>query len=276
MSRTGISWMRRARHTGVLCALLAGLVLSGCTNAPAASADEEEAFAAPREIAVEQPQEAAQPEKKDILVAIDPGHQSWEVDMSAAEPNAPGSTVMKARATTGTVGRFSGIYEYALNLDISLRLKELLEQQGYAVLLTRETNDTAISNAERAQVANAAGADIYVRIHANGSEDAGASGALALVPSAENAYVGQLSEQSASLAGHILRAYCSATGFADLGVQVNDTMTGINWSQCPVMILEMGFMTNQHDDLAMAEDSFRQIMADGIAEGIDTYFEEAS
>lgn len=56
--------MRRARHTGVLCALLAGLVLSGCTNAPAASADEEEAFAAPREIAVEQPQEAAQPEKK--------------------------------------------------------------------------------------------------------------------------------------------------------------------------------------------------------------------
>lgn len=137
--------------------------------------------------------------------------------MSATEPNAPGSTVMKARATTGTVGRFSGIYEYALNLDISLRLKELLEQQGYAVLLTRETNDTAISNAERAQMANAAGADIYVRIHANGSEDAGASGALALVPSAENAYVGQLSEQSASLAGHILRAYCSATGFAILG-----------------------------------------------------------
>lgn len=42
------------------------------------------------------------------------------------------------------------------------------------------------------------------------------------------------------------------------------------------MILEMGFMTNQHDDLAMAEDSFRQIMAEGIAEGIDTYFEEAS
>ena len=53
-------------------------------------------------------------------------------------------------------------------------------------------------------------------------------------------------------------------------------LTGINWSQRPVMILEMGFMTNQHDDLAMAEDSFRQIMAKGIAEGIDTYFEEAS
>lgn len=39
------------------------------------------------EVTVQQPQEKEQPEKRDILIAIDPGHQSWEIDMSATEPN---------------------------------------------------------------------------------------------------------------------------------------------------------------------------------------------
>ena len=222
---------------------------------------------------MQQPQEKEQPEKRDILIAIDPGHQSWEIDMSATEPNAPGSSVMKAKATTGTAGTFSGTYEYDLNLDISLRLRELLEQQGFSTLLTREDNETAISNAERATMANDAGADILLRIHANGSEDPSASGALALVPSADNAYVGSLSAKSADLAQTILSAYCEATGMKNLGLQYNDTMTGINWSAQPVVILEMGFMTNEHDDLAMAQDAFRQTMAEGIAEGVNAYFE---
>ncbi len=42
------------------------------------------------------------------------------------------------------------------------------------------------------------------------------------------------------------------------GIQVNDTMTGINWSKIPVIILEMGFMTNQQDDLNMADSAYRQ------------------
>ena len=37
-------------------------------------------------------------------------------------------------------------------------------------------------------------------------------------------------------------------------------------------ILEMGFMTNEHDDLAMADSQFQQTMAQGIADGIDAYF----
>lgn len=249
--------------------LLLTVLFTGCTGAQQQSAEQETI----PEVTVEQPQEKAQPDKKDFLIAIDPGHQSWEIDMSATEPNAPGSSVMKAKATTGTMGTFSGTYEYDLNLDISLRLRELLKQQGFSTLLTRENNETAISNAERATMANDAGADILLRIHANGSENPEASGALALVPSAENAYVGNLSEQSTNLAQTILQSYCDATGIENLGVQYNDTMTGINWSAQPVVILEMGFMTNEHDDLAMAQDAFRQTMAEGIAEGVKTYFE---
>lgn len=245
------------------------MVCTGCADAQQKTTQQ----ATIPEVTVQQPQEKVQPEKRDILIAIDPGHQSWEIDMSATEPNAPGSSVMKAKATTGTAGTFSGTYEYDLNLDISLRLRSLLEQQGFSTLLTREDNETAISNAERATMANDAGADILLRIHANGSEDPGASGALALVPSAENAYVGSLSAKSADLARTILSAYCDATGMKNLGLQYNDTMTGINWSAQPVVILEMGFMTNEHDDLAMAQDAFRQTMAEGIAEGVNAYFE---
>ena len=104
-------------------------------------------------------------------IAIDPGHQGYNVDMSAQEPMGPGSSEMKAKATTGTQGSFTGVPEYELNLNISKQLREELKNRGYEVMLTREDNDTAISNKERAELATQYGADIYVRIHANGSDD---------------------------------------------------------------------------------------------------------
>ncbi len=220
--------------------------------------------------------EAPKEKEAKYLVAIDPGHQAWDVDMSDTEPNAPGSDVMKQKATSGTEGSYSGIPEYELNMDISLLLRDELQDRGYEVLLTREDNQTAISNAERARMANGAGADIYIRIHANGSESASSQGALALIPSAENPYTAGLYEKSRKLAEDVLEEYCVSTGFSSQGIQENDTMTGINWSKVPVMILEMGFMTNEHDDLAMADDSFRLKMIDGIANGVDEYFGQAS
>lgn len=207
-----------------------------------------------------------------LTVAIDPGHQGNWVDMSALEPNAPGSSEMKAKSTTGTQGAYSGKAEYELNLEISLLLRDELEARGYEVILTREDNDTAISNAQRATKAYEEGGDIYVRIHANGSDDSSVSGALAMVPSASNPYVGNLASDSYTLAECILDGYCRKASFASLGIQYYDNMTGINWSKIPVMILEMGFMTNQSDDLRMADAAVQPLMAEGIADGIDAYF----
>ena len=206
------------------------------------------------------------------IVAIDPGHQGSWVDMSESEPNAPGSDIMKMKATTGTQGRFTGINEYELNLDISMMLAQELEKRGYQTVLTRTDNDTAISNAERAVLANESGADFMIRIHANGSEDAGVNGALAMAPGADNPYVGNLSDLSTELARDILDAYCNATGMVNQGVLSENTMTGINWSQIPVMILEMGFMTNELDDTRMADATFREQMVRGIADGVDIYY----
>lgn len=212
------------------------------------------------------------PEKKGILIALDPGHQGPNVDMSAQEPNAPGSEIMKTKAAGGTAGSFTGIPEYQLNLDIALMVRDCLTAQGYDVIMTRENNDTAISNAERATLANEAGADISVRIHANGSGDPGVNGALVLIGSAENPYVGGVYDSSYRLAETILNAYCNLTGMQNLGIQLNDTMTGINWSQIPVVILEMGFMTNQQDDTNMADAAYRETMVNGIVEGINAYY----
>lgn len=207
-------------------------------------------------------------------VAIDPGHQGNWVDMSAPEPIAPGSSETKAKATTGTSGVYSGLNEFELNLQVSLLLKEELLSRGYEVVMTREDNDTAISNMERAQLAAEEGAEVLVRIHANGSEDNSVNGALSMVPSPENPYIGQLFDQCYSLGENVLNAYCDSTGFANLGIQYYDNMSGINWSTIPVTILEMGFMSNEHDDLTMADEAFWPVMAQGIADGIDNYFTE--
>ncbi|MDD3794986.1 MAG: N-acetylmuramoyl-L-alanine amidase [Lachnospiraceae bacterium] len=206
------------------------------------------------------------------VVGIDPGHQGSWVDMSEQEPDAPGSSNYKAKATAGTTGRFTGVAEYELNLDISLALRDELVKRGYRVVLTREDNDTAISNSERAIKAAEEGSEIYVRIHANGSDDSSVSGALGMTPSPSNPYVGQLSEDSYRLTESILNAYCEATGFGNLGIQYHDNMTGINWSSIPVTILEMGFMTNESDDTLMQDKAMQEKMVQGIADGIDKYF----
>ena len=206
------------------------------------------------------------------IIGIDPGHQSESVDMSAREPNGPGSSEMKAKCTSGTQGTYSGVPEYQLNLEVSLQLKDELEQRGYQVVMTRTDNETAISNMERAQYAAAQGAEIYVRIHANGDDSHTASGALTMSPSQNNPYIPQLFEQSDRLSRCIIDSYCAATGFQNLGIQYTDTMTGINWSTVPVTILEMGFMTSQNDDLKMNDAEFQKTMVQGIANGIDSYF----
>lgn len=203
------------------------------------------------------------------VVVIDPGHQRY--GDSTPEPNGPGSSVMKARVTGGTSGAATGVAEYILNLDISLKLKTELENRGYTVHMTRTSHDVNISNMERALKATSVGADIAVRIHANGGA-ASVRGAETLVPSSGNPYVSHLAAASYSLGRNIINSYCAATGFANRGVKANDTMTGINWSAVPVTIIELGFMSNPAEDQAMQDATMQNNMVQGIANGIDAYF----
>lgn len=179
---------------------------------------------------------------------------------------------MKDKFASGTQGVYTGVPEYELTLAVSMQLQEELKTRGYEVIMTREDNDTAVSNVERAQIAAENGAQILVRIHADGSEDNSANGAMTMIPSADNPYVGQLHEESSRLGEEIINAYCQATGIKNNGVRLYDNMTGINWSTVPVTILEMGFMTNQSDDERMQDPETQKNMVQGIADGIDAYF----
>ena len=210
---------------------------------------------------------------RQFTVCIDPGHQGSWVDMSAQEPMAPGSSQTKNKATTGTTGNYSKVPEYQVNLEVSLVLQKELASRGYKVVMTREDNDKAISNKERAEFATSANADITIRIHANSDNSPSAAGALTMAPTSSNTYLDKdIIEKSNTLASCVIDSYCNATGLANKGVISADNLTGTNWSTIPVAVLEMGFMSNQKDDLYITDSANHETMARGIADGIDAYF----
>ena len=210
---------------------------------------------------------------RQFTVCIDPGHQGSWVDMSAQEPMAPGSSQTKNKATTGTSGNYSKVPEYQVNLEVSLVLQKELASRGYKVVMTREDNDKAISNKERAEFATSANADITIRIHANSDNSPSAAGALTMAPTSSNTYLDKdIIEKSNTLASCVIDSYCNATGLANKGVISADNLTGTNWSTIPVAVLEMGFMSNQKDDLYITDSANHKTMAMGIADGIDAYF----
>ena len=204
------------------------------------------------------------------LVAIDAGHQSRA--NTKKEPNGPGSSEMKVKVTGGTQGKFTGQTEYELNLAVAKKLKAVLEKRGYKVLMIRESNDVNISNVERAQIANKKKADVFIRIHANGSDSPGANGAMTICQTSQNPYCKATYKKSRKLSDCVLNGIVKNTGCRKEGVWETDTMTGINWCQVPVTIVEMGYLSNQKEDRLLATDSYRKKMAVGIADGIDEYF----
>lgn len=204
------------------------------------------------------------------LVVIDAGHQGK--GNSEQEPIGPGASETKAKVASGTTGVSTGIPEYEMTLAVAMKLRDELEARGYQVQMVRESHDVNISNAERAQMANNAGADAFVRLHGNGVDDTSVHGILAMCQTASNPYNGGLYSSSRKLSDCVVDGAAAATGAKRLSTIETDTMSGINWCQVPVAIIELGFMTNPAEDEAMATDSYRTQLAVGIADGLDAYF----
>lgn len=250
------------RQRILITALL--FMLVGCTVQVAPGESETQTWESVSE-QTEEPPLTAEPAP---LIVIDPGHQKQA--SAQLEPIGPGAKDMKARVSSGTQGVHTGLAEYELTLELSLQLEQELVRRGYRVLLTRRTHEVDLSNMERALLANDAGADVFLRIHANGSEDPEKTGLLTICQTAKDPYGSGQYVKSRRLAEDILAAMEKTTA-ASGKVWETDSMSGINWARVPVTIIEVGYMSNPEEDRSLSEEAYRNQLVQGMADGIAAY-----
>ena len=204
--------------------------------------------------------------KQRATVVTDPGHDLRA--NPATEPIGPGSATRKIKDGGGTHGVVSGLREADLNLRVALRLRSLLERAGLRVVMTRTTTEgTGIGNIARARIANRAGAALFLRIHADGSTDPGARGTHTLYPALREGWTDDVYTESRRAAVVVQRELRAALGFPDRGLQERSDYTGFNWADVPVILVEMGFMTNRTEDRQLATAAYQRRAAVGLCRG---------
>ena len=200
------------------------------------------------------------------VVVIDPGHDARA--NLATEPIGPGSATRKIKDGGGTHGVVTGIREPDLTLDVSLRLRRLLRAAGIRVGMTRtRTAGASMGNIARAQIANRAGAALFLRVHADGSASADARGTHTLTPALRAGWTDDVYRASRRAATLVQAELVRALGFPDRGIQERSDFTGFNWADVPVILVEMGFMTNPSEDRALATRAVRERAALGLCRG---------
>jgi N-acetylmuramoyl-L-alanine amidase len=165
-------------------------------------------------------------------------------------------------------------------LSIALIAEKHLIDCGIQVVLTRRTNDVMLSNRERAEIANQSGSDLCVRLHCNGVRSLfrwvafWRRGILTLVPP-PHAVASDIYEASLRAGKIIHKHILSATGFPDCGLKIREDLTGFNWSTIPVVLLELGYLTNPIEEALLVNLSFQERLAAAIAAGVEEAFHDS-
>jgi N-acetylmuramoyl-L-alanine amidase len=200
------------------------------------------------------------------VVVLDSGHDARA--NPATEPIGPGSSTRKIKDGGGTRGVVSGLAEAELNMRVALRLRPLLEAAGIRVVMTRtKTAGTSIGNVARARIANEAGAALFLRIHADGSTDPSARGTHTLYPALRRGWTDDVYVASRRAARIVQAELVHTLAFPDRGLQERSDFTGFNWADVPVILVEMGFMTNPTEDRRLSTTPYQRRAAIGLCRG---------
>ena len=165
------------------------------------------------------------------------------------------------------------IYEKHLNLDIVLKLKELLDEvdeKKLKVFYTR-LEDTNPSLMDRAYMANQLDANLFISVHNNASADgkfSSLNGTMVLYSPDED------DDSSKRLAQICLENVNESTGSKDLGLVEADHIYIIRTSEVPVALIEVGYMTNTTELDNLCTPEYQKKVAQGIYNAIMQAFEE--
>ncbi|PEW87890.1 N-acetylmuramoyl-L-alanine amidase [Bacillus thuringiensis] len=204
-----------------------------------------------------------------FLVVIDPGHQQ-KANLNL-EPIGPGATTQKYKVTDGTTGVVTKKREAVLVLEMAFLLKEKLEEKGIQVLMTRTSQDVDISNKERATFANNHKANLFLRLHADGSENPNESGFAVLTPAEGSPYTKEIYAESLQISQMIVNKMRENQQVKVNGIKFRDDLSGFNWSKVPGVLLELGFMSNYEEDKKLSDPQYVNSLLQSVTDSVDAY-----
>lgn len=204
-----------------------------------------------------------------FLVVIDPGHQQ-KANLNL-EPVGPGATTQKYKVTDGTAGVVTKKREAVLVLEMAFLLKEKLEAKGIQVLMTRTSQDVDISNKERATFANNHKANLFLRLHADGSENPNQSGFAVLTPAEGSPYTKEIYAESLQISQTIVNKMRENNQVKVNGIKFRDDLSGFNWAKVPGVLLELGFMSNPEEDKKLSDQQYVNSLLQSITDSVDEY-----
>ncbi|QFY02238.1 N-acetylmuramoyl-L-alanine amidase [Bacillus cereus] len=204
-----------------------------------------------------------------FLVVIDPGHQQ-KANLNL-EPIGPGATTQKYKVTDGTTGVVTKKREAVLVLEMAFLLKEKLEEKGIQVLMTRTSQDVDISNKERATFANNHKANLFLRLHADGSENPNQSGFAVLTPAEGSPYTKEIYAESLQISQTIVNKMRENQQVKVNGIKFRDDLSGFNWSKVPGVLLELGFMSNHEEDKKLSDPQYVNSLLQSVTDSVDAY-----
>jgi N-acetylmuramoyl-L-alanine amidase len=202
------------------------------------------------------------------LICLDPGHGTPAGVGAQREPIGPGSRLSKIKDPGGAPG------EAAVVLRIALATRALLLQRGFRVAMTRSGTmfrRGAGGNVDRARFCNERRGALMVRIHADGSPNPARRGVTTLYPAFRPGWTDDVWAASRRAARLVQRSVVRATGAIDGGVVARSDLTGFNWANVPVVLVETGFLSNPAERRLLRSNGYQLRLARGLADGITRF-----